>query len=346
MTREERVKAVFFEVQPWEQHLLPEDREDLTLITSSEPISRENESLAVDAEIVSTFIHSQVTAGLIERLPRLQMIATRSTGFDHIDLDACSRRGIVVSNVPFYGENTVAEHTFALILALSRNVHKAYQRTVHGSFALEGLIGFDLKGKTLGVVGAGSIGLNVIRIAKGFGMEVVAFDVREDRLLSEVLGFEYAPLEELLSRSDIVSLHAPLTANTRHLINSTTLAMMKRGALLINTARGGLVDTNALLQALDQGILGGAGLDVLEGEELIQEESQLLSDGAAEDKLRVLLRNHILMRRHDVVITPHIGFFSREALSRIIDETLSNIEAWLKGEPRNVVTPVRRTKAA
>ncbi|MDI6856874.1 MAG: hydroxyacid dehydrogenase [Dehalococcoidia bacterium] len=332
-----RTKVVLFEVQPWERQFLPPETPRLDLTAVPELLTSATLAQARDAEVVSVFIRSQITRTVLSELPRLRLIATRSTGYDHIDLQACDERGVTVSNVPSYGENTVAEHTFALILALSRNTHRAYQRTVQGNFALEGLEGFDLKGKTLGVVGAGNIGLHVIRIAKGFAMEVLSYDVRQDHLLSEVLGFQYVPLEELLRRSDIVTLHAPLMRETYHLMNERTLRMMKRGALLINTARGALVDTNALIQALDQGIVGGAGLDVLEGEELIQEESQLLTDGVAEDKLRVLLQNHILMRRPNVVITPHIGFFSREALQRIIEATIENVEAWLDGSPRNVV---------
>lgn len=291
-------------------------------------------------DIISVFVHSQVTAEALEHFPALRMIATRSTGYDHIDLAACAARGIVVSNVPHYGENTVAEHTFALILDLSRNLHRAYLRTASGNFSLEGLQGFDLKGKTIGVVGAGSIGLHVIRIARAFGMRVLAYDVRPNALLAEVLDFRYVPLDELLRESDIVTLHTPALPSTYHLINRERLSTMKRGALLINTARGALVDTEALLWALDAGILGGAGLDVLEGEELISEEGALIARGdraATEDQLRTILRNNLLLRRPDVVITPHIAFDSREALERILDTSVANIAAFVAGKPQNVV---------
>lgn len=172
-----------------------------------------------EAEILSIFVHSQLTRQVLDHMPNLRFIATRSTGYDQIDLAACSERGIAVSNVPRYGENTVAEHTFGLILSLSRRIYRAYQRTIAGDFSLRGLEGFDLKGKTLGVVGAGSIGLHVVRIAKGFGMNVVAFDVKPNNLIAEVLGFEYAPLDDLFRRSDIVSLHAPDTPATHHMID-------------------------------------------------------------------------------------------------------------------------------
>ena len=290
-----------------------------------------------DAQILSVFVHSMVSREILDRMPELRFIATRSTGYDQIDLEACSERGISVSNVPRYGENTVAEHTFGLILSLSRKIYKAYQRTIAGDFSLRGLEGFDLKGKTLGVVGAGSIGLHVVRIAKGFGMDVLAYDVRPNNLIAEVLGFEYAPLEALFRRADIVSLHAPYSPATHHMINEESLMTFKRGALLINTARGGLVDTAALLWALDEGILAGAGLDVLEGEELIEEEERLLASPEAGEKLRVLLRRNILLRRPDVIVTPHMAFYSQEAIERILETTVDNIQAYLNGKPQNVV---------
>ncbi|MBI2953135.1 MAG: hydroxyacid dehydrogenase [Chloroflexi bacterium] len=327
----------FFEVEKWERDYLAGALKGQQMQFFEDVLNKRMVKKAKDAHILSVFIHSQVTEDVIAEMPDLEMIATRSTGFDHIDLEACNRRGIVVSNVPRYGENTVAEHTFGLILSLSRNIHKAYLRTIAGNFSLEGLQGFDLKGKTLGVIGVGSIGMHVIRIAKGFGMDVLAFDPRPNRLISEVLDFEYVPLEDLLRRSDIVSLHAPYMAQTHHLMNRDRLSMMKHGALLINTARGGLIDTDALIWALDEGILGGAGLDVIEGEELIKEETALLATPAAEDKLRMLLRQHVLLRRENVVVTPHVAFYSREAMHRIVETTVANINAFRDGHPQNVV---------
>jgi len=333
------MKAVFFETAPWERRVLRRALASRRLRVQFEtgPLTDATVRLAAGAEILSVFIYSRLTARLLRKLPRLRLVVTRSTGYDHIDLKACGLR-VAVSNVPFYGENTVAEHTFALILALSRNIHKAYVQTIKGDFSLEGLQGFDLKGKTLGVIGAGHIGLHVIKMAKGFGMQVLASDVRRDAFLSEVLDFEYVPLDDLLRRSDIVSLHLPYAAATRHLMNRERFAKMKRGALLINTARGGLVDTNALVWALDAGIVGGAGLDVLEGEELVKEERQLLSQDFPKEKLATALRNHILLHRENVVITPHIGFDSREALQRILETTVQNIQGFLGGSPTNLVS--------
>lgn len=334
------MNAVFFETAPWERRYLTRALAPhrLTVQFVADPLTEDTLPLAKGAAILSVFIYSTVTADLLRRLPKLRFIATRSTGYDHIDLAACRQRRTAVSNVPSYGENTVAEHTFALILSLSRNVHKAYVKTIKGDFSLEGLQGFDLKGKTLGVIGAGHIGLHVIKIAKGFDMDVLVHDTRKDVFLSEVLDFRYVSLEELLRRSDIVSLHVPYLPATHHLMNRAAFGMMKRGALFINTARGGLVDTDALVWALDEGIVGGAALDVLEGEELVKEERQLLSKDFSKEKLATALRNHILLHRENVVITPHIAFDSREGLQRILETTVSNIAAFLNGTPTNLVS--------
>lgn len=290
-----------------------------------------------NVEILLPFIHPHIGRAEIDAMPRLKLIATRSTGYDHIDIAYAKERGIAVANVPGYGETAVAEYTFALLLTLSRKLHLSYTRTQQGDYSLDGLQGFDLYRKTLGVVGAGAIGLHVIRIAKGFGMHVLASDVYQNRLLSEVLGFHYVSFEELLAKSDIVSLHAPALPETYHLINRQTLSLMKPGALLINTARGSLIETEALAWALDTGILAGAGLDALEDEELLQHEEELLATSGAEAKLKTLLRHRLLQRRNNVVITPHNAFNTVEALQRILDTTIENVEAFVQGKPRNLV---------
>ncbi len=332
------MKINFYELEDWELEALRKTRfEGHTLELSAEPMSARALARDGDADVVSTFIHSTLDRATIERLPKLKFIATRSTGFDHIDLAICRERGIPVANVPSYGENTVAEHTFALILALSRNIHKAFVHTLAHDIPFQALRGFDLAGKTLGVVGAGRIGLHAIKIAKGFGMQVVAYDLRRESLLAEVLNFRYVSLDELLAGSDIISLHCPYTPRTHHLLNLENIRKVKRGALLVNTARGGLVDPAALTQALDEGILAGAALDVLEGEELLKDERQILEQPLAQDKLRMLLLNHSLLNRDNVVITPHIAFNSREAVERILSTTVENIRAFLAGSPQNLV---------
>ena len=289
-------------------------------------------------EILMPFIHSTIGRAEMDRMPRLRLIATRSTGYDHIDLVYATERKIAVANVPGYGENAVAEYTFALLLTLTRKILMASTRTQHGDYTLEGLRGSDLYGKTLGVIGTGAIGIHVIRIAKGFGMQVLAYDVFPQRHLAEVLGFSYGSLAELLSRSDIVTLHAPATPETFHLLNRATLSQMKRGVFLINTARGSLVDVQALAWALETGLLAGAGLDTIEGEEFFQHEEELLHESRAEEKLKLIEHHHILQQRSDVVITPHIAFNTKEALQRILETTIENVHAFSLGHPQNLIT--------
>lgn len=331
------MKMAFFEIKGWERNIFRRLLKGHSLEFYNEPLTKENVEKIKDADIVSVFIYSFIDKDILDKLPNLKQIATRSTGFDHIDLDACERRGIIVCNVPYYGENTVAEHTFALILALSRNVHKAYMKTTRRDFSIDGLKGFDLKGKTLGVVGAGFIGLNVIKIAKGFDMDVLAYDVNQNKMLAEVLGFKYISLDELLGQSDIISLNVPYNKHTHHLINRDSIRKIKKGAILINTARGGIADTDALIEALDEKILSGVGLDVLEGEGLIKEEKQLLYDQQKIEELGKIVKDHILLSKDNVVFTPHIAFYSQEALERILENTANNINMFLQGDCQNVV---------
>ena len=332
-------KIAFFEMEEWHTEYLRERcPPDWDLQIFGETLRPATASLAEQAMVVSTFIYSEVTEDLMGKLSCLRLVCTRSTGYDHIDIAACRKRDILTSNVPRYGENTVAEHAFGLILSLSRKIYQAYQRTIRLDFSLQGLRGFDLKGKTIGVVGAGAIGLHVIRIAKGFGMEVLACDARQQPLLAEVLGFRYVSLEDLLSNSDVISLHVPLIPETVHLINNDTIRLIKKGAILINTARGGVVDTGAIVTALNEGILAGAGLDVLEGEESIKEEAQLLGKELPVEKLRAIVQSYALLHRENVIITPHIGFYSVEAEERILDTTIENIQGFLSGAPRNLVS--------
>lgn len=333
------MKIAFLELHDWEEKYLRERVDGGHQITVFRGVLEDGDlGKIADAEVVSPFIYSKLTAARLAKFSTLKLIATRSTGFDHIDVAACKKRGVTVCNVPFYGENTVAEHTFALILALSRKVHEAFVRVRAGNFSLDGLRGFDLKDKTIGVVGAGHIGLHVIRIARGFGMKVLAFDVRRNNFLAEVLGFEYAELDELLGRSDIITLHAPYSKHTHHLINPGNISKIKHGAVLINTSRGGLVDTEALLKALEDGILAGAGLDVLEGEEAVLEESALLGDEVNPEKLRRAIQNHVILKKPNVVFTPHNAFNSQEALERILQTTAENIASYIAGTPKNVVS--------
>jgi len=332
-----KVKIALLETKPWEKKFFNKALRGFELKYFKEPIGPGNLAAVKDCLVISTFIASKMTADVIGQLPNLRLIATRSTGFDHVDLAACKNKNIVVCNVPFYGENTVAEHAFALILTLSRNIHKSYLRTTRGDYTIEGLKGFDLRGKTLGVVGAGHIGLHLVKMGRGFDMKVLAYDLNPNDFQADVLGFKYVSLEELLKNSDVISLHVPDNPATHHLINKNNIMLIKRGAILINTARGGVVETEALIEALDKKILAGAGLDVLEGENLVMEEKQLAFDKKTAEEMLTLAKDHILFSRDNVIFTPHIAFYSQEAIERIMEVTAGNIKSYLETKVKNVV---------
>jgi len=332
------MKVVVFESEPREAPVFDSLKPDHDVALVEEPLRADGVGRYGAAEIISTFIYSQLGRDVLDQLPSLRMIATRSTGFDHIDLLYCAKRGITVCNVPSYGENTVAEHVFALLLAISHRLLEAVDKARRGPFSPEGLEGFDLQGKTLGVIGTGSIGRHVIRIAKGFGMEVVAFDVGPDRELAEMLGFRYVNFDELLTAADVITLHAPATPDTQDMLSDSAFDRMKEGVIIINTARGSLIDSRALIQALRSGKVAGAGLDVLPDEPLIREEAELICGIFCDQHdLRDLVANHVLLRMPNVVVTPHSAFNTREAVARIVETTVANISAFIDGQPQNVV---------
>ena len=330
---------LFVELEPWEQDELtqscPQRCEIVSFQNRLEELS--NEKIPERATVLSPFVHSKVSAEQLARLPKLKFIATRSTGCDHIDIPECNRRGIRVANVPHYGEDTVAEHAFAMLLALTRKIHRCYERTSRGDFNRDGLRGTDLAGKTFGALGVGNIGAKAMRIAGGFGMNRLGYDLKPDPLLSGALGFRYVDLDTLLAASDVLSVHVPYNKNTHHILGAEAFAKMKKGAILINTARGGLVDADALIESLRGGHLGGAALDVLESEEAVSEEAQLLSSSYDLDSLRKVVQSHALLKMSNVIITPHNAFNSIEACRRIIHTTITNIHSWLQGEPENIV---------
>jgi len=337
------VKIAVFEAEERERTAFGRIRVPHEVKLFAEPLREDNAAHHADVEIVSTFIYSQLGRATLERLLSLKLIATRSTGYDHIDVAYCRERGIAVCNVPSYGENTVAEHVFALLLALSHRLPDAIAQARAGPFSPDGLQGFDLAGKTLGVVGTGNIGRHVIRIAKGFEMNVVACDVKLDATLATTPGFRYLPLEELLAAADVISLHVPATRDTADLISVEAFARMKPGVIIINTARGSLIDARALIQALRSGKVAGAGLDVLPDEPLIREEAELIcSIYCNRHDLRNLVADHILLHMPNVIVTPHSAFNTREAVQRIVETTVENIEAFLSGHAQNLVSGVRR----
>ncbi len=332
------MKLYFFNVEEWEREYIDSRISDLNPVCVNEALSEENAGEYADAEIISVFVGSQVTDKVLEKLPNLKMIATRSTGFDHVNLAKASEKGVIVSNVPFYGENTVAEMAFALILTVARKICRSYNRVKRYEFGFDELMGFDLKGKTLGIVGMGHIGQYAAKIGNGFSMNVIASDPNQDEALAKKIGFEYAQsLEDLLQRSDVISLHAPYNEHTHHLINMGNVEQIKKGAILVNTARGGLVETEALIHALDSGILQGAGLDVLEGEPEIKEEWHVITKDFDHEQLKTIVMDNTLIQRDNVIVTPHNAFNTREAINRILETTEKNIRAFAKGTPENQV---------
>ena len=290
-----------------------------------------------NSQIIVIFIHSQISEQIIDKLPKLKLILTKSTGFDHINIKYAHSKNISVANVPSYGENTVAEHTFALILNLSRKVHKSYRRTLNNNYSIEGLQGFDLKDKTLGIIGVGHIGMHIIRIAKGFGMHVKAYDINKNKFISEILHFEYTSLEDVLKNSDILSLHMPLNKNTYHFLDETKLRQTKKGVYIINTSRGDLINTDALYKYLKNKHIAGAGLDVIEGEEFISNEEELIGNPQAYEKISQLLLDKKIFQMENVIFTPHNAFNSTEAINRIFEITYENILSYLENKLQNQV---------
>ena len=308
-----------------------------------------------DAEILSPFINAKVTAEFLAAHPRLRFIATRSTATDHLDLPACRAHGVIVAHVPYHAETTVAEHTFALLLMLARRLREVMLAPKGGRFSYEATRGFELAGKTLGIIGMGHVGRRVARLAGAFEMHVLAHDVKEPADIAAALGFTFVPLDELLAHAEVITLHAPLTPATWHLLNRETLAKCQPGVIIINTARGSLIDTLALREALDSGQVGGAGLDVLEDERVLRAPASkiiaadiiahLRSDALAYDardadrirELEDLMLGDAVLARPNVVCTPHVAFNSIEAVERLQQMTVENITAFSEGRPGHLV---------
>jgi D-lactate dehydrogenase len=287
--------------------------------------------LARGARGVCVFVNDTVDGPVLRQLRTMgvDIVALRAAGYNNVDLDAARREGIAVAHVPAYSPEAVAEHTVALILSLDRNIHRAHARVREGHFELDGLLGFNLHGRTVGIVGTGRIGTCVARIMIGFGCKVLAFDVAHNADCT-ALGVEYVPLPALLATSDIVTLHCPLTPGTHHMINTASIEQMKHGVMLINTSRGGIVDTEAVVDAIKSGAIGHLGLDVYE------EESTLFF----EDKSNEVIRDDVferLLTFPNVLITGHQAFFTREAMTAIAETTMANLAAFERnGVPLHV----------
>jgi D-lactate dehydrogenase len=334
------MKIQYFSGETWEEAFVRAKLPSEDIVFHEGSVAANTELTDPAATVLCTFIESHIGEEEMKRFPSLKLIATRSTGYDHIDLEAAKARGIAVANVPSYGEHTVAEFAFALILALSRRIIDADESVrATGTFSSKGLRGFDLSGKTIGVVGCGHIGLHVIKMANGFDMKVLGFDVHPDPELARTLNFTYAALPELLATADIITLHVPYNTHTHHLISRENIGGIKKGAYLVNTSRGAVVETNALVEALQKGILAGAALDVLEEEgELADEMLFLTTAHPQEEGLKIALENHYLISHPRVIVTPHVAFDTKEAIERILDTTIENIERFEAGAPANIVT--------
>ncbi len=326
------MKISFFSTQSYDKEYFRKYNPGYQLEFFSAPLTAKTAELAKGSLAVCAFVNDMLDRDVMEALSShgIKLIALRCAGYNNVDLPAASELGIQVVRVPAYSPHAVAEHAVALILTLNRKTHKAYNRVREGNFSLEKLTGFDLYGKTVGVIGTGKIGIVFAEIMLGFGCRVLAFDVMSNRELEDK-GVEYLPLVHLLPQCDIVSLHCPLTPQTHHLINDETLAMMKKGSMLINTSRGPLVNTHAVINSLKNSHLGYLGIDVYEQEEKLFYHN--LSERIIEDD--VIMR---LMSFPNVLITSHQGFFTDEALTQIALVTYDNLKEFEEGKvPQNRV---------
>ena len=321
------MKIAFFSSQSYDKEYFNRYNTRHELVFFEGQLNEQTITLAEGCGAICAFVNDVLNAAVIKQLADagIRIIAMRCAGYNNVDLAAAQLHQIKVVRVPAYSPHAVAEHAVAMILTLNRKTHKAYNRIREGNFSLEKLTGFDLYGKTVGVIGTGKIGQVFCDIMKGFGCRVLAFDLIANKEL-EAKGIEYLPLIRLLPQCDIISLHCPLTQQTRHIINSETLDLMKQGVMLINTSRGALIDTRAAIHALKTGHLRYLGIDVYEQEEKLFFHN--LSEEIIEDD--VIMR---LMSFPNVLITSHQGFFTDEALTQIAQTTLQNIDDFEAGKP-------------
>lgn len=322
------MKIAFFEYEDWMQEHVTQMLLGHDIVFVKEPLTQQNASKFADVEAVSVFVFSKVNQEVLELMPALRMIAARSTGFDHIDLKSASDRKIIVTNVPSYGAVTVAEHTWALILTLSRQITQSFQRTEQANFDISGLRGFDLQGKTLGLVGLGEIGKQVAEMSRGFRMKIRIFNRSRDQQFADT--FENCVfvdrIEDLLTHSDVVSFHVPLTPQTLHLIHLGNYQILKKGCIVINTARGPIIETKALIKALQEGIIRGAGLDVLESEAVVKDEREVNIDDLPKiQELTEVYLINALIDMDNVIITPHNAFNSDESIMRLVNSNVEQI---------------------
>jgi len=300
------------------------------------PTTVENTHLDPNTTILGVFVDSTIGKSVIDSMPHLAHIVTFSTGYDHIDLAYAKKKKITVSNVPTYGENTVAEHALALLLSLSRKLYPSIKRVKEGRYDYHDLQGFDIKGKTIGVIGTGHIGVHFMKLLSGFEAHLIAYDAFPNKALEKEYGFSYVELNTLFKESHIISLHLPLLPSTTHLIDQKAVKIMRKGIYVINTARGGLIEPEALLRGLQDGTIAGAGLDVLEEEMVFKTPENILTLKKPQDIRQSLIENAII-DHPKTIITPHNAFNSVEAINRIITTAVENIKNVIAGSPSNLV---------
>lgn len=309
---------IFLDVDAEDQPQISAHFPDATILSHT---LQEAFSKCKDTEVLSVFITSRLQKEDLDKLPNLKLIATRSVGYDHIDLDECHKRGITVCNVPDYGSHVIAEHVFALLLSTLRHIPEADARVESGTFEYQGLRGMAMRGKTIGIVGTGRIGRRVAQIAHGLGMNILAVDKCRTMELQDLLGVRYVEFDELLNKSNIITLHVPALKETEHMVNANSIRKMKDGVVLVNTARGSLIDSEALLDALKSGKVAYALLDVLEHEQNFQESKELIE-------------------HEHTVTTPHIAFYADDSMHNMYADCFVSIEEWQRGEdPEHIVQP-------
>jgi D-lactate dehydrogenase len=323
-----RLKIAFFDSKPYmKEAFTGNNKYDFSFLYYESRLTRETVSLAAGSNAVCVFVNDLVDAEVVDELASMgiKKIALRCAGFNNVDLGECEKLGVSVTRVPAYSPYAVAEHAVALMMALNRRIHKATVRVREGNFSLSGLVGFDVHGKTAGIIGAGKIGKCLLSILKGFGCRLLVFDPLAEKTMEAEFGCKLAGLDELLAESEIISLHAPLIPSTKHVINAESIAKMKRGVMLLNTSRGGLIDSKALLDGLKSGKIGYAGLDVYEEESAYFFED--VSDEIMSDD--VLAR---LLTFNNVIITSHQAFLTKEALANIAETTIENLHEFQLGK--------------
>ncbi len=327
------MKTVFFDVQPYEKNFLEKATEkNFEAIFINSPLD-ENFEISkniTDAEILSIFITSTLSENVLKKFPKLKFILTRSVGFSHIDMKYCKEREIYAFNTPHYGDYTVAEYTFAILLHTTRKIEKAQNDVKSGEITMDKYTGVELFNKTLGVIGAGSIGKNVLDIAKGFRMNTLAYDIYQSG------DYNYCTLDELFKNSDIISINAPLTKENYHLINKETISKMKDGVIIVNVARGEIIDTESLYDALLNKKVAYAALDVIECEEILCTENQKCRglENIKEACLEKFYINQKLLKLPNVTITPHTAYNTKEAIERILYMTEENLLSCLNFNPK------------